>query len=194
MFSSRSRVPGPRGHSAGVLGPKEVQLQGEWLQLGTFPIAVDDLGRDLMALQVESGISWKGRTVKRWNFSEMTQNLWFGADQMFNLDPNHSVQICSGPTSTSTSEAEWTGLGNAACWVDTSCHGFMRQNTGSNTANVKVMWFLALVLPWLKIIDSKKLDVCKNDLCQLVAHLSAMTKWPNGFKSPWWCSPQRMVP
>jgi hypothetical protein len=47
----------------------------------------------------------------------------------------------------------------------------MRQNTGSNTAMVKVMWFLALVWPWLKIIDSKKLDVCKNDLCQLVAHL-----------------------
>ena len=29
-----------------------MQLQGERLQLGTFPIAVDDLGRDLMALHV----------------------------------------------------------------------------------------------------------------------------------------------
>ena len=53
--------PGPRvpGHSAALLallGPKEVQLQVDDFRfqlgtLGTFP-AVDDLGRDLMALHV----------------------------------------------------------------------------------------------------------------------------------------------
>mmetsp|Transcript_32007 Transcript_32007/g.69046 ORF Transcript_32007/g.69046 Transcript_32007/m.69046 type:complete len:302 (-) Transcript_32007:180-1085(-) len=47
---ARLVLQGEADHSAALLGPKELQLQGERFQLGTFPIAVDDLGRDLMAL------------------------------------------------------------------------------------------------------------------------------------------------